>query len=323
MSKSRLPLLPAVALLLIALLSLLSARFEPKPVEGEVVLLSNQVRDDLRGALIGVIDRAERSVDLWVYALSDRAVLSALEGAARRGVTVRVCVDAGASRGVEEFLSSSVELTYRKGAALMHQKILVIDDEEVWVGSANFTTESLRMHGNLVMGVRDKELASAIKGGDTQGAFASGEQEVAFYRLPHNDIALSRLLGHIEQAERSVRVAMFTFTHDQLTEALIRARLRGVEVTVVSDRSAGHGASARQLERLRDAGVVVALSNGNGLLHHKLCWIDEKVLVHGSANWTHSAFVKNDDIFFILNPLSSQQKSKLANLWLTIWQESL
>ncbi len=79
---------------------------------------------------------------------------------------------------------------------------------------------------------------------------------------------------------------------------------------------------------LEKGGIPVHLSTGQGLLHYKFAYIDEKILINGSANWTAAAFKDNDDFFLVIHPLTDkqtltdQQKNKMSELWKNIWKRS-
>jgi cardiolipin synthase len=64
------------------------------------------------------------------------------------------------------------------------------------------------------------------------------------------------------------------------------------------------------------------LNTGNKLLHYKFAYIDETILVNGSANWTNAAFKVNDDYFIVLYPLTPEQQAKMNKLWSVIVKES-
>jgi phosphatidylserine/phosphatidylglycerophosphate/cardiolipin synthase-like enzyme len=73
---------------------------------------------------------------------------------------------------------------------------------------------------------------------------------------------------------------------------------------------------------LAKAGVPVAFSRGNQLLHHKWAYIDEDKLISGSANWTKAAFNRNQDCFLVLDRLNQDQKKFMNALWKRISLES-
>lgn len=305
------------------------------PQTGEpIALYSNQTRDDLRGTLVAGIKQAKESVLLIIYSLTDQQIIAALRQKAQEGVAVTVICDPKASAYVPRKLGKDVKVHKRYANGLMHQKILVIDGLQSWIGSANMTNESLRVHGNLIMGVNSVELAEKIlyKSGLMQ---LKGEQppvphcnlqicgqESELWFLPDDKDAVSAILELIQTAQKTIRVAMFTFTRYDFTKALIEAQKRGVDTAVVIDNSSGKGASAKVVKMLQEGGVPTSLSQGQGLLHHKFMYIDGKTLVNGSANWTLAAFTKNDDCFMILRNLTDVQEKHMDKLWEAISEES-
>jgi phosphatidylserine/phosphatidylglycerophosphate/cardiolipin synthase-like enzyme len=93
-------------------------------------------------------------------------------------------------------------------------------------------------------------------------------------------------------------------------------------VSVIIDMHSGLGASAKGIQRMKDEGIQVFMSQGIQLMHHKFLWIDEKILLTGSANWTKSAFYKNSDCFLVLHSLSKEQKAFMKKLWRQLKAES-
>jgi len=87
---------------------------------------------------------------------------------------------------------------------------------------------------------------------------------------------------------------------------------------VIVDLHSGLGASAKAVEKLKEAHVPVLLSQGVQLLHHKFIYIDESTLLTGSANWTKSAFYKNSDCIIALHRLNPDQKKFMSRLWTSI-----
>jgi phosphatidylserine/phosphatidylglycerophosphate/cardiolipin synthase-like enzyme len=298
-------------------------------------LYSNQTRHDLRQAMVTAINDAKESIMLIMFALTDTHVIDALRKKSEEGVSVHVVCDAKASPYIEKKLGPKVKTIRRFGQGLMHQKILVIDKKQTWIGSANMTTESLHMHGNLVTAIHSAQFAqSVISKGQTlheegkDGAFAHeefniGGQPIELWFLPDNPKAVSHLKTLIESAKKTLRVAMFTFTRQDLAHAVISAAKRGVKAEVVIDNSSGKGTSAKIVDLLKKNGIPTALSQGKALLHHKFAYIDDSTLINGSANWTKAAFSQNDDCFIVLHNLTDDQKKEMDALWNAIKTESI
>jgi len=101
-----------------------------------------------RAAFLQRIDKAAVSVDVTSEEFKDRAVLSALDKAARRGVQCRIVLTENPSwaKGVAEVSAAgcSVHLLPANDTALhMHEKILLTDHTTLIIGSQNLTTTSL------------------------------------------------------------------------------------------------------------------------------------------------------------------------------------
>lgn len=295
--------------------------------EKPLIFYSTENLDDLQLVHSRAILSAKKSILLVIYSLNDPKVIHALRKKASEGIPVTVICDAEASQGVEKRLGLKVETIFRKGQGLMHRKILVIDQSKVWLGSANMTTTSLKMHGNLVIGLDNPELASVIdqqaktmsKTGQIHKQqvknFTTGGQRGEIYFLPKNQEALKKLRSLIQTAQKTIKVAMFTWTRHDLADDIIQANKRGVATEIAIDRSAAESAGSEILRKLSENGVTVHLSQGEALLHHKMMVVDDSILVNGSANWTKSAFDRNEDCFIVLYDLSQLQQDYLNSLW--------
>lgn len=302
-----------------------------KPIE----LYSNQLKDDLSGTIVTAIQEAKHSVLLVIYALTDERVIQALREKSDEGIEVKVICDAKASPNMVQRLGPNIQLLRRFSAGIMHQKILVIDGLKTWIGSANMTKESLKLHGNLIAALYCPELAAMLqkKAGtmteydegprfETQEFVVAG-QHLEMWLLPDNRLAAKRIVDLIRSAEKTIRVAMFTWTRADFSKAIIEAHQRGVDVQVAIDHYSAKGASAKVVQWLAQGGFPVYLSPGGGaLLHHKFLYIDGKTLVNGSANWTKAAFTKNEDCFIVLHDLIPSQKLQLDQLWDVITTEA-
>lgn len=124
-----------------------------------------------------------------------------------------------------------------------------------------------------------------------------------------------RIIAMIQGAEKSIRVAMFTWTRADFAKEIIAAHKRGITVQIALDRNSAQGASSKIATLFKENGIPVTLNKGTGLLHHKLLVIDDRILVNGSANWTKAAFTQNEDCFMILYELTDKQREKLKTVW--------
>lgn len=295
--------------------------------DSSVTLHANQLNEDLAGGYLNAINSAEKSVLVMVYSINDSKIIQALNRKQASGVPVKVITDAKASRSLRKKLNSDIDLHQRFFKGLMHLKIVVIDEKEVWLGSANLTTESLKRQPNLVLNVVHPDLAAMVaqKALNLQGNFRRGRLSKRKFTVPGQELELSffpdekegaeQLKQMIRSAKKTVRIAMYTWTRMDLAEEVVAAKERGVDVQVALDRGASLGSSRKIYDFLQKNAINVTRSKGKALFHHKFLCVDDAVLVFGSANWTKAAFKTNDDCFAVIKPLTEEQVKKVQAVW--------
>ena len=275
-----------------------------------LIFYSNQLHNDLKQVTLHALNKAQKSITLQIYGLTDPDVISLLEKKVQQGLEVKIFYDKGASKALPKHLPSYPV----QNGGLMHRKILIIDEALTLLGSANLTTQSLKMHDNLIIGIWDPHLASFFNDSTQDYShFFIDNAQIAAHLLPsQEECAVDRLVEWINSAQEEIKVAMFTLTHPLLVDALCKASKRGVSVHLAIDGYTAKGASKGAVLRLLEAGATVFLSTGSELLHHKWALIDRRQVVLGSANWTLSAFAKNLDCLLMIEGLKPKH-IKLLN----------
>ena len=169
-----------------------------------VELYSNQTHDDLTHLFQEAIASAKESITLLIYSLTDPQIIQALKKATLSSISVYIVCDAKASPGIVQHLPKAT-IVKRYGNGLMHQKILIVDNAKIWLGSANFTYNSLNIHGNLVMGIDNPPLAEALtsraKSMEEDGAYApllhretiASSQNIELWVWPTGQSAVQRI----------------------------------------------------------------------------------------------------------------------------------
>ncbi len=267
----------------------------------------------LVSSLIDAIDDAQSSLDVAVYHLRADAAVEALERACGRGVEIRLIVEDDASRPTD--LPDCVQLTLDGNDRLMHHKFVVLDGARVWVGSANWTSTSFFDDANNAVLIGHAAIVDAFAAEFGQlieaGNFGPDKRDVHPERFSVNgrsteirfgptDNPRDRLVDLINNADESLRIAMNTLTDDPLSDAIRRARARGVDVEALWDFQDW------DLCQFSEAEAFVADGLGTwdalpGLLHHKFAVIDGETVVTGSANWSASGMDRNDETVLIIH----------------------
>src|SRR6266542_6220786 len=103
--------------------------------------LSSQGTGGVDGPLVAAIDAARLSVDVAAYSISLNSVRDALIRAHDRGATVRVVMEStNMDRSdPQRLIEAGIPIIGDNRDGLMHDKFMVIDKSEVWMGSMNFT----------------------------------------------------------------------------------------------------------------------------------------------------------------------------------------
>ncbi|MFT3893576.1 MAG: phospholipase D-like domain-containing protein [Anaerolineales bacterium] len=102
---------------------------------------SSQGSGGIDEPLVKAIDAARLSIDVAAYSITLNSVRYALIRAHDRGVTVRMVMESTNmdSSDVKALLSAGIPIIGDDRQGLMHDKFMVIDKSEVWMGSMNYT----------------------------------------------------------------------------------------------------------------------------------------------------------------------------------------
>jgi cardiolipin synthase len=142
---------------------------------GRVYVLANRLqpraRRAIRGAYVRAARSAQRTIDLAAaYFLPGPRLLSALAGAARRGVRVRVIVPERSDMRVVDFACSSLlgkllragVHVYLFQERILHSKTALFDERLVTIGSHNLDSLSWRFNLECNLVVEDEALGTIV-----------------------------------------------------------------------------------------------------------------------------------------------------------------
>ncbi|MDD5302925.1 MAG: phospholipase D-like domain-containing protein [Elusimicrobia bacterium] len=105
----------------------------------------------------------------------------------------------------------------------------------------------------------------------------------------------AHLVRAIDAAKASIDLANFSFTSEELRDALLRAKERGVKVRIVFD--ADQYKFLSEMRWFADNGFDLLLSRGKdgdkGVMHNKFAVFDGALVEAGSFNWTRNGEKNN------------------------------
>ncbi len=139
----------------------------------ETVLDNAEIRNTAT-VWLEMIDGATETLDIEQFYIANQAgealepVICAIEKAARRGVNVRVLVDARMAKTYPETLErlnkqSGIQVRttdlYNKGGGVQHSKFFIVDHLDVFIGSQNFDWRALDHIHEVGLRIRHQEYA--------------------------------------------------------------------------------------------------------------------------------------------------------------------
>jgi phosphatidylserine/phosphatidylglycerophosphate/cardiolipin synthase-like enzyme len=272
------------------------------------------------------IRNAKSSVDMAMYNLSLPSIGDALLDAHARGVRVRLVMESESMDGdvPQELIEAGIEIVGDGRQGLMHNKFTIIDGEEVWMGSLNLTSSNTYSDFNNLVRFRSKRMAQnytkefeemfndnlfgpADLPETPNPVISLGGGTVETYFSPDDGVA-QHLVQLIESADESIYFLAYSFTSDEIAQAMLDRMKAGVEVRGVMDESQYKSNTGTEYDVLRKAGADVRLDSIPGLLHHKVIIVDGKAVAFGSYNFSRNAEKINDEnMVIVFNPTIAQK----------------
>jgi len=271
------------------------------------------------GPLAAAIDSARLTVDVAIYSLSLNSVRDALIRAHKRGVQVRMVMESDNldRTDPQKIKDAGIPILGDRREGLMHDKFVVIDKSEVWMGSMNFTDSGAYADNNNLMRIRSVKMAENYtkefeemfvddKFGPDVVAETPNPQvtidgtSMDVYFSPDDGVQAS-LVDLVNNAQKSIYFMVFSFTSDKIGNA-IRARAQdGVKVSGVMEDEQVNSNVGTEFDPFKQARLDVLRDGNEGQMHHKVMIIDENTVIFGSYNFTNSAETKNDENLIVVH----------------------
>lgn len=288
-------------------------------------------------ALAAALDRAQTSIDIAAYEFNNPVLTQAVLNARARGVRVRVVTDnedglGDANTTLRQLEAARIPIVTDQRSALMHNKFVIIDSTEVWTGSWNYTINDTYRNNNNALVLRSQravqnyqaefdEMFTEGQFGPTSRAntpsttFTQNGVQISTYFAPEDDV-VDAMVEAINGAQESVRFMAFSFTLDEVAQALLERAVSGVEVTGIFERT-GSETQFSELRPMFCAGLDVRQDGNPYILHHKVFIIDSETVVTGSFNFSSNATNSNDENLVIIRDpdLAAQYEAEYNRRW--------
>lgn len=263
--------------------------------------------------LRGLIQNAIESLDLALFSITLPEVIEDLNSACSRGIAVRIVTELDSA--LSQHLSSCIKIRFAQNDRLMHDKFMIVDHQKVWTGSANWTEGSFYNDDNDGLLITNQAFAQAYlsefdemfakqrfgkkKQNNSREHFEVAAHPVEVYFSP-SDHPRRRLLELINGAQKSIELAIYSLTDNDIANALKDALKRGVRIDALWDFQSDEKCQFSEADDFSKQGIGT-VEAGPGLLHHKFAIIDGEIVITGSTNWSVSGFDYNDENLVIIH----------------------
>ena len=246
------------------------------------------------GRVYTLINGARSSIDLTMYELIDTTAESDLAAAAKRGVDVRVILDAHLERSrntaTYDFLKAhQVHVTWAPSATTYHQKTLTVDDKTSVVMTLNMVSADYAGTRDFAVIDREKPDVAAIAAtfnADFAHAGITPPDGADLVWSPTNSQAA--ILAVINSAKHTLSVENEEMGDSAITKALEAAARRGVDVKIVMTEQSSWDSA---FSALAGAGAHVrTYRNSNSVLY-----IHAKAVVADAGRSGEQMFVGSEN----------------------------
>jgi phosphatidylserine/phosphatidylglycerophosphate/cardiolipin synthase-like enzyme len=254
--------------------------------------------------VVQFIDSAKQTLDVGMYLLSDRPILSAIDSAKRRGVQVRVMLEEhpygeGMGNGsiYQRLQGAGILVAWSpSNFKLSHDKYAVADHHSALLGTPNWTTSAFSTNREYVVVDQDPadvaQLAAIYE--------ADWNRHGVTLDNPHLVVspANSRadFLALIQSAQKQIDLEAEELQDQEIEDALGHAAQRGVVVrAIIPTPSGGADANEPGQRRLAGAGVKVRRLE-HPYIHAKAILVDGQEAFVGSENISSQSLDQNREV---------------------------
>lgn len=300
--------------------------------------------------ILNNINNAQQTIDLAIYGYSSvPEIENALQKALKRGVKIRLVHDSdtkgnniypNTTKITNLIPQNQSDKTSEESNYIMHNKFYIFDDKILITGSANLShTDMSGFNSNSAIVINSKDVAKIYKSEFEQmflGKFHNKKSSTLknkisisgtnlnIYFSPQDKSITNAIIPLIRNAKSYIYIPTFVLTEKRVTQELIKAKERGVEIKIIIDALNASIKHSKHNE-LRSGGISVKTENYAGKMHSKSMIIDDKFTIIGSMNFSYSGENKNDENIIIIEDKEIallykkfflHQWDKIDNKWL-------
>lgn len=275
------------------------------------------------------IQNATESVLVASYALDEPLLVKSLRDVAET-VDVHIHLEDGYSdereRVAQSLEKSGATVTGDSRSGLMHNKFVVIDGKVTWTGSTNFTREGATCNRNNLIRLQIPQIAENYTNefwnlsNDWSNPVPNPQvrlnqtSSIYTYFSPNGNIQ-EDIINLISTADKHILVMGYSFTSEEIMQAIMQKHDEGVSVQIVLENSQAQSQYS-VYEQVVESGIETRLDSRKGMMHHKVIIVDGTVVM-GSYNFSNNAEkVNEENTLIITSPaVSAAYQDEFHRVW--------
>jgi len=279
---------------------------------------------DGRRPFINAIQNTQKTIDLEVYLLSDKQIISALIQAKTRGVMERIILEqhpfggGSTNKKIQQFLlQAGVPVRWSDSSfALTHEKMLIIDGSAVFILNQNLSASSFTKNRefNIIdansQDVRESEQQFTADWNSSQ--FTPSDPHL----LVSPDTSRQGFMQLITRAARTIDIEMEIINDPGIIDALVQ-KAKTARIRIIMPDLNKVPSNKEAMEKLHQSGILVQTKQ-KPYIHAKVMILDNILAYIGSINFSTESIDQNREIGIVI----SQQDivNKLEQDFESDWQ---
>lgn len=264
---------------------------------------------------IKFLKTAGESIDCALYLFTLQEAVDVLIAKHKQGVRVRIVSDTRTkdNTGYIACRKAGIPIVFDTRPELMHNKFIIVDDEKVWVGSANLTEVGMSRSCNNSLLIESRELATNFtvefeEMFDTRLFGIESPQNTKYPTLTiggasvttlfaPEDNVLESVVAEIGKADESIDFMLTFLRNDTILEALKVRMEAGVRVRgIISMR---YPEKAGRIGFLREHGAEIYTDNNQPYMHNRVFVIDGETVITSSHVFDNAIEVNDESILIV------------------------
>ena len=162
-------------------------------------------------------------------------------------------------------------------------------------------------HWDISLSLKDFPVPSAPAPGGGPVFHASNFTGFPAFAFSDDVNICDLIVRAIDSSDKTIEIASFGISLEEIAQALVKAKNRGVNVRIIMDEKQVHPNPKGEMRFLIDNGVNMRTLRGTrtyGAMHNKIGIFDNRMIVTGSYNWSgYATYYNYENVVFTKRPV--------------------